>query len=73
MSFLFRELLGWALAALGMVMIGLVVMLAINRSVLEAIAVSFPATIVFRAGIGFVRMAVAGRIAAAITQPGPRG
>lgn len=57
-----REAIGWILAIVGLLLIALVVDLALRRSVIEAIAVSLPATIVFRAGIGLVRIAVAGRI-----------
>lgn len=67
MSYLIRELVGWALVLAGAGLIALVVVLAINRNVLEALAVSFPAAVVFRAGIGFVRMAVAARIAEQLT------
>lgn len=67
MWLIIRELFGWVLIAAGLAMIGFVLILANNRSVLEALAVSLPATVVFRSGIGFVRLAVAGRIAAKIS------
>lgn len=66
MWLLLRELIGWLLVAAGLAMIGVMIHLAVNRAVLEAIAISLPAAIVFRAGIGFVRLAVAGRIASRI-------
>ena len=62
------EFLGWALAALGLLLVFLVVYLALNRYVFEAMALSLPSVIVFRAGIGLVRMAAAGRIAAGIVE-----
>ena len=66
MWLILREAFGWALVVLGLVMIGFVFVMAINRSVLEAIAVSIPATVVFRSGIGLVKLAFASRIASAI-------
>ena len=59
----FRELSGWILTAIGLILIGIVLTLALNRYVFEAMALSLPSVIVFRAGIGFVRLAAAGRIA----------
>ncbi len=59
----FREITGWLLTLLGLLLIGVVLMLALNRYVFEAMALSLPATIVFRSGIGLVRLAAAGRIA----------
>ena len=62
------EFLGWGLAVLGLLLVLLVVYLAINRYVFEAMALSLPSVIVFRAGIGLVRMAAAGRIAAGMVE-----
>lgn len=59
----FREFLGWLIALLGLALIGVVLVLALNRNVFEAMALSLPAAIVFRAGIGLVRMVAAARIA----------
>lgn len=59
----FREFAGWLITLIGFALIGLVVLLALNRSVFEAMALSLPATIVFRSGIGLVRMTTAARIA----------
>lgn len=64
-----REAIGWLLIVAGLAMIAYVLILAGNRSVLEAGAVSIPATVVFRSGIGLVRLAVAARVAAAISSP----
>ncbi len=58
-----RELIGWLMTALGLILIGVVLVLALNRYVFEAMALSLPSVIVFRAGIGLVRLASAGRIA----------
>ena len=59
-----RELTGWFLTVVGLILIGIVLILALNRYVFEAMALSLPSVIVFRAGIGFIRLAEAGRIAA---------
>jgi hypothetical protein len=58
-----REIVGWGLTLVGLVMIVILVFLAIERQILEAIAVSIPATVVFRSGIGLVRLATAARLA----------
>lgn len=62
----FREFLGWIIVLVGLALITMVLLLALNRSVFEALALSFPAAIVFRAGIGLVRMSTAARIALAL-------
>lgn len=59
----FREFLGWVLALIGLALVAVVLLLALNRSVFEALALSFPSVIVFRSGIGLVRMSTAARIA----------
>ena len=59
----FREFLGWLIVLVGLALIAMVLLLALNRSVFEALALSFPSAIVFRAGIGLVRMSTAARIA----------
>ena len=58
-----REAAGWLITLIGLCLIGVVLMLALNRNVFEAMALAFPATIVFRSGIGLVRMATAARVA----------
>jgi hypothetical protein len=63
MQLLIREIIGWVLVAVGLILIGFVLHLALNRSVFEAMALSLPGTIVFRAGISLVKVASAGRIA----------
>ena len=68
MSHFVREILGWLLALTGLGLIAYVVILASDRMVLEALAISFPASVVFRVGMGFVRMSVAARIIAASKQ-----
>lgn len=70
MSIIMREVLGWLLAAAGLGLIVYVVILASNRMVLEALAISFPASVVFRVGMGFVRMSVAARIVAQAKRDG---
>ena len=63
-----RELIGWLLVLVGLALIGLLVALAIKRNVLEAMALSIPATVVFRSGIGLVRMSAAARVATRLSQ-----
>lgn len=68
MSIGIREFFGWCIALIGLGLIAIVVVLAINRNVFEAMALSLPATIVFRAGIGLVRMSAAARIATRLSK-----
>jgi uncharacterized membrane protein len=58
-----REILGIVLMLIGLGLIGFVLMLALNRNIFEALALSVPAAIVFRAGVGLLRMATAARVA----------
>ena len=58
-----REVVGWLMVVGGLILIGFVFRFALDRAILEAMALSLPATIVFRAGIGFVKLTTAGRIA----------
>ena len=64
----FREFLGWLIALVGLALIGVVLVLALNRNVFEAMAIALPAAVVFRAGIGLVRMTAAARIAVKLSQ-----
>ena len=64
MGLIIREIIGWLLTILGLLLIGLIVQLALDRSVFEAAALSLPSAMVFRAGISLVKLAAAGRIAA---------
>lgn len=66
-----REFIGWLLVLVGLALIGLVVALAIKRNVLEAMALSIPATVVFRSGIGLVRMSAAARVATRLSENKP--
>ena len=59
----FNEILGIVLMLIGLALIGFLLMLALNRSIFEAAVLSFPAAIVFRAGVGLFRMGTAARIA----------
>lgn len=68
MQLLIREVIGWVLVASGLVLIGFVLHLALNRSVFEAMALSLPGTIVFRAGISLVKITSAGRIASRLAE-----
>ncbi len=63
-----REVVGWGLTILGLALVGIVLILALNRQVFEAMALSLPSVIVFRAGIGLVRLNAAGRIAEKLSQ-----
>lgn len=58
-----REFVGWLLVLVGLGLIGVDFLLAINRNVIEALALALPSAIVFRAGIGLVRISMAARIA----------
>lgn len=58
-----REILGIVLMLIGLGLIGFVLMLALNRNIFEALALSVPAAIVFRSGVGLFRMATAARVA----------
>jgi uncharacterized membrane protein len=58
-----REILGILLMLVGLGLIGFVLMLALNRNIFEALALSLPAAIVFRSGVGLFRMATAARVA----------
>ena len=62
-----RESIGWLITLIGLGLIGVVLVLALNRNVFEAMALALPATIVFRSGIGLVRMSAAARVAMRIT------
>ena len=62
------EFIGWILTLVGLALTGVLIYLAVNRYVFEAMALSLPSVIIFRAGIGLVRMATAGRIALGITK-----
>lgn len=64
----FRELMGWMIALVGLALIAVVLTLALNRKVFEAMALVIPATVVFRAGIGLVRMSAAARIATRLSR-----
>lgn len=61
-----REIAGWLITLIGLGLIGVVLVLALNRNVFEAMALALPATIVFRSGIGLVRMSAAARVATRI-------
>ncbi len=63
-----REFIGWLLVVIGLACVGAVVSLALQRNVLGAMALSLPATIVFRSGIGLVRMSAASRVATRLSQ-----
>jgi len=57
------DVIGWVLTLVGLALVAIVVYLAMNRYVFEAMALSLPSVVVFRGGLGLIRMAMAGRIA----------
>ena len=63
-----REFFAGLITVIGLALIGVVLILALNRQVFEAGALSLPAAIVFRSGIGLFRMATAARIALLLQQ-----
>jgi hypothetical protein len=65
-----REAVGWMLVLAGLIMIGVVMSLALNRQMTESLAVSIPATVVFRSGIGLIRLATSARCARAMVRDG---
>ena len=73
MGILIREIVGWLLVVLGLVLIGFVLVMAVHRQVLEALALSLPGTIVFRAGMSMVRLTTAARIASQLSDSGDNG
>ena len=60
---LVNDILGWALLILGVILILTMINSAANRQILLSMALSIPSTIVFRAGVGFLKMNAAYRMA----------
>lgn len=58
-----NDLLGWGLLLLGLFLIFVMINSAANKMILLSMALSIPATVVFRAGVGFLRMNAAFRMA----------
>ncbi len=58
-----NDVLGWGLLLLGIFLILTMINSAANRQILLSMALSIPSTIVFRAGVGFLRMNAAFRMA----------
>lgn len=58
-----NEILGWVLLVFGIYLIMTMISSAANRQILLSMALSIPSTIVFRAGVGFLRMNSAFRMA----------
>ena len=58
-----NDILGWGLLLLGIFLILVMINSAANRQILLSLALSIPSTIVFRAGVGFLRMNTAYRMA----------
>lgn len=59
----FREFLGAVIMLIGLGLVAVVLLLALNRQVFEAGALALPSVVVFRSGVGLLRMATAARIA----------
>lgn len=53
----------------GVALILFLIWLALQRMVFEAMAISLPAAIVFRAGVGLMRMATSAQLAMKLRQP----
>ena len=68
MFMMIREITGWALLLFGLFLIWqmLAFVAGPERKILEAVALSIPATIVFRSGVGFLRLTTAAKIAGGI-------
>lgn len=64
----FKDVLGWVLLVAGGLLIWWVLNFALNRQIVEAMALSLPAVIVFRSGVGFLKLAMAERIAKGINR-----
>lgn len=58
-----NDILGWGLLLLGLLLILVMINSAANRQILLSMALSIPSTIVFRSGVGFLRMNAAYRMA----------
>jgi hypothetical protein len=66
-----NDILGWGLMLLGLFLIFTMFNCAGNSQILLAIALSIPSTVVFRAGVGFLRMNSAHRLAKQKTNDHP--
>jgi len=64
----FNELLGIVFMLIGLGLIWLLLTWALDRHIFEAAVLSFPATIIFRSGVGLFRMGTATRIAMKLHQ-----
>ena len=60
---LINDILGWGLTILGIGLILFMIYAALNNLILLSMSLSIPATIVFRAGIAFLKMNSAYRLA----------
>jgi multisubunit Na+/H+ antiporter MnhG subunit len=58
-----NDILGWGLLLLGIWLIFVMINSAANQQILLSLALSIPSTMVFRAGVGFLRMNTAYRMA----------
>lgn len=65
MFMLTREITGWILLVIGLFLIWQMVdfVSGDQRKIIEAIALSIPATIVFRSGVGLLRLTTAAKFA----------
>lgn len=68
MRFWFRELAGWALVLLGLVMFFVVYEFLVGQHIWEAGVFTIPAIFVFRGGIHLLKVAVAARVCAQAQQ-----
>ncbi len=67
MRMILYELTGWALTLFGICLIVLIYFWVLDRQIFGAMALSLPSLIVFRAGIGLIRLAIAARMAKSLS------
>lgn len=64
-----REFLAGILIVFGLGLVGVVLMMAFTRNPIEAFALGLPSIVVFRSGVGLLRMTTAARIAMKLREP----
>lgn len=63
LSFVLREIVGWALVFFGVALIGFCLSLVLEGQIMQAGLLTFPAIILFRGGIHLLKVSVAARLA----------
>jgi len=56
-----RELAGWLLLGVGLAIVALTYMMLVNRLIIEGFILAVVGVVVFRAGVGLLKVAVAAR------------